>query len=399
MYRPVISLIALCAISFAPLAQEPNPRDLEKLTQEQKAEKAKAEQLAKESEKIEAEILKFKSDLRRAAAESESYEIAGRDIDARLTKLSRDANRISAQLSDGSQHQSELIAALQRLSANPPPAIIGTPKTSADAARAAMIMKDISRQLRERSQKFSQQLSSLENVRGDITKARETLDKNEAELAQKRSKIRTLVNSKTERASRLSKSQKAAQERAAQLAEKADSLRELIARFERVADDVVPRIKPAPGTAAPRIKPKPGIRPPAPLNLPDGARFADARGALKPPVQGNLRLGYGSGRKGYTVSTRSNAQVTAPFAGRIEFAGAFKNYDNVVILNVGENYFMLLTGLGEIFVSSGELVTAGEPLGLMPASAANTELYIELRKNGTPINPKPWLGNAYTQTG
>ena len=176
-------------------------------------------------------------------------------------------------------------------------------------------------------------------------------------------------------------------------------MRELIKRFESTASDVVPRLKPAPGSAVPRIKPKTGSRPPEPLNLPEGTRFADARGGLKPPVQGTLKSGYGSGRKGLTVSTSLSAQVTAPFTGRIEFAGAFKNYDNVVILNVGDNYFMLLTGLGEIFVNSGEMVGVGEPIGMMPNSSKLTELYIELRKNGSPINPAPWLGNAFAARG
>ena len=100
-----------------------------------------------------------------------------------------------------------------------------------------------------------------------------------------------------------------------------------------------------------------------------------------------------------TLTTRPSTQVIAPFGGRIEFAGAFKNYDNVVILNVGQNYFMLLTGLGEIYVSSGEMVTSGEPLGLMPTGQKNAELYIELRKNGAPVNPKPWLGKALSGNG
>jgi len=228
---------------------------------------------------------------------------------------------------------------------------------------------------------------------------RQKLAATEAELTQKRDTIRALVKSKAARAASLSDTQKQAQKRAEDLAAKADDLRELIRQFERAAADVVPRLKPAPGRVGPRVKPKSGTRPPEPLDLPEGTRFADARGGLKAPVQGTLKSGYGSGRKGLTVSTRKNAQVTAPFTGRIEFAGAFKNYDNVVILNVGENYFMLLTGLGEIFVTSGEMVSAGEPVVLMPSTGADAELYIELRKSGAPINPNPWLGNAFTAQG
>ena len=97
--------------------------------------------------------------------------------------------------------------------------------------------------------------------------------------------------------------------------------------------------------------------------------------------------------RGITLQTSARAQVIAPYAGRIEFAGAFKNYDNVVILNVGGGYFILLTGIGETYVETGENILIGEPLGLMPFNTKDrAELYIEFRKNGGTINPKPWLG-------
>ena len=82
--------------------------------------------------------------------------------------------------------------------------------------------------------------------------------------------------------------------------------------------------------------------------------------------------------------------MLAPYAGRVEFSGPFKNYDNVIILNVGDGYFVLLTGLERLNVSAGERVKRGEPVGAMPQEP-NAELYIELRKNGSPVNPEPWL--------
>jgi len=370
-----ITLALMLALPAA--AQSVDPADLDAITQAQEQAKAKAEKLAKETAAVETEILRFKEDLRQSAAEQASYERASQEIDEKLTTLT----------------------AIQRVSMTPPSAIMANAKNAADAARASMIMSALTEQLQDRSRQFSQKLTALSDVRSEMAIERKRLAETETALSQKRESIRSLVKTKSARAASLSDSVKAEQKRAQELAAKAEDLRELINRFERAADDVVPRLKPAPGRAVPRVKPKSGTRAPEPLNLPEGTRFADARGGLKPPVQGTLKSSYGSGRKGLTVSTRNNAQVTAPFTGRIEFAGAFKNYDNVVILNVGENYFMLLTGLGEIFVDSGEMVGAGEPLGLMPSSGANSELYIELRKNGAPINPKPWLGNAFTARG
>lgn len=393
----LISLLLLCA--FPALAQSVDPKDLDALTKAQAQAKAKAAQLAKETEVIETQISGFKEDLRRSAAESASYERAGREIQNTLKKLSREEIRLSGRLSDDRKTQSDLLAALQRLSMTPPAIMTLRAKTAQDAARASMVMGSITQQLENRAQSFSGQLTELSAVRKGMDSERKKLAETELALTKKRESIRALVKTKAARAASLSDNQKREQKRAENLAAKADDLRELIRQFERAAKDVVPRLKPAPGRAGPRVKPKSGVRPPEPLDLPEGTRFGDARGGLKPPVQGTLKSGYGSGRKGLTVIARRNAQVTAPFTGRIEFAGAFKNYDNVVILNVGESYFMLLTGLGEIFVTSGEMVRAGEPVGLMPSAASETELYIELRKNGAPINPKPWLGNAFTANG
>ena len=398
MLRAIFIFLTLL-FSVKAAGQSVNPQDLDALTKAQAEAKAKADKLAKENEKIETEILKFKQDLRRSAAESASYERASRDIDNRLTKLSREETQFLGRLTDDRKAQSELLAALQRLSLTPPSAMIAQAETAADAARASMIMTSLTSQLEERTQTFVMQLTELQTLQSGMATERVKLAESEAALAQKRSNIRALVKTKATRAALLSDSVKTEQKRAQELAAKANDLRELIKRFERAADDVVPRLKPAPGSAVPRVKPKSGSRAPEPLDLPEGTRFADARGGLKPPVQGALKSGYGSGRKGLTVSTRASAQVTAPFTGRIEFAGAFKNYDNVVILNVGDNYFMLLTGLGEIFVTSGEMVGAGEPIGLMPDANRAAELYIELRKNGSPINPTPWLGNAFAARG
>lgn len=399
MIRAFLICFLFFAVTLPAAGQSANPKELDAITKAQAEAKAKAEKLAKQTEEVETQILGFKEDLRRSAAESASYERASREIDQKLKQLTRDEARLVGQLSGDRKSQGELLAALQRVSMTPPAAITYGADNAREAAQASMIITALTSQLEERSQLFAQQLTELSRIRAEMDSERVKLAETETVLTRQRDELRGIVKTKAARAASLSDSRKAEQKRAQELAAKADDLRELIKRFERSAKAVVPRLKPAPGSNIPRVKPRSGTRPPEPLDLPEGTRFADARGGLKPPVQGTLKSSYGNDSKGLTVSTRKNAQVTAPFTGRIEFAGAFKNYDNVVILNVGENYFMLLTGLGEIFVDSGEMVRAGEPVGLMPADNASPELYIELRKNGAPINPKPWLGNAFVARG
>src|SRR5690606_14684105 len=104
---------------------------------------------------------------------------------------------------------------------------------------------------------------------------------------------------------------------------------------------------------------------------------------------------------GDTVATQSDAIVTAPADGNILYAGPFRSYGQLLILNVGDGYHVVLAGMSRINVAPGQTVLAGEPIGAMGdakvASAAESivgtdsrELYIEFRKDGKPVDPAPW---------
>ena len=403
MIRLIITSLALLMIA-APLgsnAQDFNPGDLDKIKADQAAAKKRAEKLAKEQASVSAEIDKYKRDLRKSAAESATIEKTSRQIADKLTTLNRDEARLLGALDTDNAALSEVLAALQRIEINPPPALMTGAKNATDAAMAAALMGSVSEQLKTRANDLRDRITALETVRSDIGTEKANLSRNEIELSKKQKQIKSLVAEKSKLNKKLGQSRQAEKERADRLAAQADDLQELIRKFELTARAIQPRLKPSAKSSGnttpktPRIKPR--SKTAAPLTLPDGTvRFADARGQLQPPVQGRLKSSYGSGRKGMTVTTRPGAQVLSPYTGRVEFAGAFKTYGEVVILNVGENYFILLTGLGEIFVSPGETVDPGEPVGLMPFNAKNkADLYIEFRKSGRPINPKPWLGQAF----
>ena len=129
-----------------------------------------------------------------------------------------------------------------------------------------------------------------------------------------------------------------------------------------------------------------------------------AKGQLQLPAQGRRVLAFGdktnSGRsKGTVIETRHSAQVTAPSDGWVVYAGEFRSFGQLLIVNAGDGYHILLAGLSQIDVQLGEFVLAGQPVGLMTAPAKGTKakgadnapvLYIEFRKDGTPVDPEPW---------
>jgi len=374
-------------------AQTADPEKLESLTKAEEDARKKEAELAKKRDAIASEVSKLKKDLVRNASEAEKFEREGLSLETKLSGLDSEAAKLNESIYGDRKTLMQLLAALQRIENNPPPPLATRPKDAAEAARAARLMSSLSADLKKRADTLSARLEASQSLREDIEGKRTRLAANEKTLSKRRAQISKLVEQKSDLEKSVTKDREEALREVARLASEAKSLRDLIESFEAATADIGPRIKP--GTKTTKRRKSIASKP---VKLPKGVeKFAAAKGKLRAPVPGRITRNYGSGEKGMTVSTRSRAQVIAPYAGRIEFSGAFKNYDNVVILNVGGGYFILMTGMGETYVETGENVRIGEPLGLMPFNAKDaSNLYIEFRKNGGTINPKPWLGSAFS---
>jgi septal ring factor EnvC (AmiA/AmiB activator) len=139
--------------------------------------------------------------------------------------------------------------------------------------------------------------------------------------------------------------------------------------------------------------------------------FTEARGLLPLPVQGRRvlafgdRTQYGSQSKGIVIETRQGAQVVSPADGWIVHAGEFRSYGQLLIINAGGGYHILLAGLSQIDVQLGQFVLAGEPVGVMSTAGKAAQpkapdapvlpvLYVEFRKDKRPIDPDPWWVDA-----
>jgi murein hydrolase activator len=137
--------------------------------------------------------------------------------------------------------------------------------------------------------------------------------------------------------------------------------------------------------------------------------FASARGKLPLPAQGRRaiafgeRTQYGGQSKGIVIETRGGAQIVSPSDGWIVYAGEFRSYGQLLIINAGDGYHILLAGLSQIDVQPGQFVLAAEPVGTMggatrqvstAAPVGSPVLYIEFRKDGRPIDPDPWWASG-----
>jgi septal ring factor EnvC (AmiA/AmiB activator) len=198
----------------------------------------------------------------------------------------------------------------------------------------------------------------------------------------------------------------------ASLGKEVTSLQDLIQRAEAAmarataAVATAPPAPPAAGTAAGRTGAGQGSGPGA-APLGPAIAFADERGHLPQPVNGTRIKGfgdpdgYGGEQKGVSISTRPGAEVTSPCDGRVVYAGPFRSYGQLLILNAGGGYHVLLAGMKKLSVELGQFVLTGEPVAEMgeagsPLAAATNGgatqpvLYVEFRKDGAAVDPGPW---------
>ncbi len=138
------------------------------------------------------------------------------------------------------------------------------------------------------------------------------------------------------------------------------------------------------------------------LARPDNIRpFPESRASLRMPARGRVVLRYGQSRsdeaasKGISIRARGGAQVVAPYDGKVVYAGPFRRYGQILIIEHGGRYHTLLAGLDRLDVVMGQWLLAGEPVGVLDSpQSGQVELYVELRRAGQPINPLPWLATT-----
>ncbi|PHR57414.1 MAG: hypothetical protein COA43_12005 [Robiginitomaculum sp.] len=405
MNRLVSSLFLLLALTSPAFGQTIDPDRLDTLAQQQKEAETKALAFSQQQNKVLGEISGLRRDLVNATAQSRGYEHAQNTAQAQLEKLENEEIKLTKIIMSDKITLIDMLAALQRIEKRPPPSLFDNAKNAVDAARAAKLLSTLSKDLQIKSEILKEQLVQLQILRENMHENRLEIAENEKELNARLQSIKAILSDKSKLSTSLNKDKEQQTQNAKALAQKSKNLRDLIAKFEEKAGEIAPRVKPKIShfPPSPHLKPAKG-KAPAPIYIPKNTgRFTDARGRLPLPVLGKLSKSFGAklsegGRaKGISLQARPNAQVIAPFPARVEFSGVF-NTESIVILNVGNGYFIVLTGLGETFTNAGEHVDAGQPLGLMPANrGSKPELFMEFRKNKASIDPKPWIRNALTR--
>ncbi|MBL8590909.1 MAG: peptidoglycan DD-metalloendopeptidase family protein [Methylobacteriaceae bacterium] len=422
---PVLMVVAACAAAPA-RAQSPEGRDarmeLRGLEDTLKASDANRRKIEAELETIRADRARLAAALIDTQARARAAETRAAEAEKRLEALNSSQDAIRRSLESRRGVIVEVLAALQRMGRRPPPAILAEPADILRAIRTSMMLGAVLPELRAETEALASDLAELVTLKTSIAAESQTLAREAATLAQERQRLAALVEARQAAVAETEKALGAERARARDLARQATSLKELIDRMEsevasaaraaeearrsdeakakadeerRVAesDQVRARIAAAPFRDPARLAPAVG--------------FAEARGLLPLPAAGRIVKtfgaadGFGGLEKGLSIATRAQASVASPTDGWIMFAGPWRSWGQLLIINPGGGYYVVLAGMERVSVDVGQFVLAGEPVGTMGAGGARTAaavaigatdpvLYVEFRKDGSAIDPSPW---------
>lgn len=375
----------------------------EQLEQEAREAAERAEAAQAQADEVATEIALMQHQLVELGQRVGASEQAAISASAELDRLAESEAAILARLSEDRESLIDILAAIQRIETQTPPAILAAPNDAAEAARAATLLADVTPVLRDRAEALSAELADLRAVRERIETQNDVLATAEDALSEQRLELQVLIAERRALEARRRDEAIAFLEASSTAGERARSIRSLLSELTHMAT-VMPTLNPR-RIEVPASIPEPHVRPTRDLiaaRAPDTPletlRFADARGRLRPPAQGDIVRRFdqvgddGTASEGIFIRTRSQAQVVSPFDARVEYAGPFGNYGGLLILNVGEGYYIVLSGMAVTYASAGQGVLAGEPVGAMPAAGQTApELYLELRRDGNAMDPGPWL--------
>jgi septal ring factor EnvC (AmiA/AmiB activator) len=396
----------------APQTSAASPDAIKQREQELQATRTQQQGAAELREKLRADIAAIGQD--RSKLNTQLIDIAARvrgvetridDAEARLRPLDTREQQIRGSLDSRRSEIVEVLAALQRAGRRTPPALLVRPEDALQSLRTAMLLGSVVPELRSRAEKLTGDLTELVTVRKTIASERDRLALDRDKVRDDQVRLAALVDERQRKQSAVERDMETEGTRAIALSRQVDSLQGLIAKMEQDLKSAAKAAATASLQGAPAGKPNiGGLKDPARMS--PAIAFAAAKGLFALPVNGvKIRDfggsdGAGGVEKGISLASRAGAQVTTPCDGWVVYAGPFRSYGQLLILNAGGGYHVLIAGMERISVNIGQFVLTGEPVATMgttsqvasiiAANASQPVLYIEFRKDGTPIDPGPW---------
>ncbi len=427
-----LTLVALVSMGSAARSETPPATDPEAIQRANEERERRAENLKRVQDAIAASAgqrSQFESEIAAIGSDRAKLDAAlldaGRQAQATEDRLSRLEERLKAMSESEAaiRHSlqgrrgivAEILAALQRMGRRPPPAVLVSPEDVLAAIRTSMLLGAVVPELRGEVDTLAADLAEMIRLRGLIAQDKEGLSNDLAGWAREQQRLQALVAARRARQAEIESGLTAERRRAAELGAQAKNLKDLLDRTEaevaaakRSAEEAKAAAEREARITQERFAAA-GFRDPA--RLAPKVHFAEARGEVPRPVSGRVARGFnqpdgnGGTTRGVSFTTRPKASVSSPADGWVQFAGPFRSYGQLLIINAGDGYYLLLAGMDQISVEVGQFVLAGEPVGTMGEKSAgpggsegDPTLYVEFKKDGGSIDPEPWWAKSPNNT-
>jgi septal ring factor EnvC (AmiA/AmiB activator) len=389
-------------------------RDLRSIADQIEASREEKRKLEAEIAALQRDRAKFSAALVETAEAARATEERIFETKARLDTLTGSETAIRKSLESRRGVIAEVLAALQRMGRRPPPAILVAPEDMLQSIRTSMLLGSVLPEMQGEVDALSMDLLDLVRLRERIGSETAKFSMEATALEAERTRLAALIDRRQSALSQAEDALGSEQRRIAELGSKATSLEDLIHRMERDIEaaargaEAARKAEEARRDRSDAARQKLALAPFSdPARLAPAVAFAQTKGLLPLPVSGRLIKrfgqpdGFGGVEKGMLIGTRAGAFVASPCDGWVSYAGPYRSYGQLLIVNAGHGYYIILAGMDRINVNVGQFILAGEPVASMGDTPTRTAaaiatgaiqpiLYVEFRKDGAAIDPGPW---------
>lgn len=371
MMKTVLIFSFLLLFSAHPIYAESKKDELKKIEQKVQAEKNRQKELRTAAEKLEKDMKGLKTDLIDTTKSVQKNERSLQEIEDKIATLQTQKNDLDKNLQSKRQSLADLIMALERIRRLPPETLIARPDAPLKTARAATVMGSILPEINKRANQLKEDLAVLSELESELNEEKAKVEKATTQLKSEKSKMDKLVSERSKSLKETKQKVAAKNIEIANLTKEAKDFRDLIKKLEKKNREVDARTGNAPPSKSKDTGP--------------------ALGTGRLPVSGIIKTRYGetddigATSQGLIFSARAGSVVVSPLGGTVRYAGEFRNYGKIVLIEHKNKFHSLVAGLGKVDTFVGQRVDAGEPIGILPESSGR--LYYELRYQGDPVNP------------
>ncbi|WP_158747504.1 murein hydrolase activator EnvC [Acidisphaera sp. L21] len=385
-------------------ASQPTPAQLTLIEQKRAAELAASRAAAARQHQAEIDAKRLAQARVTTTASLRTLEQATADAATTMSDLARRRAEAESRLAARSAELGPLLPLIERLSLYPAETLLAVPGSAQSSLTGLLVLKGMARQLEADAEAVRAEQAEVTRLAEAMAMQERHLTAAQAAQFAQAAGLDQQISEAKARSKDAEDAAAAAAQRAADQAGQAETLRAALTQLDttRRQDEAKAR---ADAALAERQRQDAAAadarRRQLALAQPAGPGLGDAKGQVGAPVAGSVVKAFGEPGDAGTTSGISYAvppaaRVSAPCDGKVVFAGPFRSFGQLMIVDCGGGYHFVLAGLDRLDVAVGHPVQSGEPVGVMPSwdprSTANRPLlYLELRQKGQPINPAPFL--------